>query len=208
MAKRPAERTFRIGKLVVAGSESTYALACDRAAVAGNTLHLASVVGDGGTVKGFGAALHTTADSASFRHKGLEFLDGAGKAADPNYIFRCQAGYRRHLHRLDYGRVHAIFVSKDPTFLPSMDPESIWQALAGPRYTTPLLRPWAPWLTRELARAKLLVPCLAHRARCGLLLATTDDLDTLISDGIRSGALPLSEDESIREPEPELAESA
>lgn len=193
------ERSFGLGRLTVAVSESRYALACDRAAAdAGGTLYLLSAVGDGASVQGLAAALNGRPGSPTLTPEGLEWVrpDGSKKSIGgySTPLVRHAAGYRRHTHRLEHGRVHALLVARDPAFLPSLDPESLWQCLMGPRYTTPLLRAWAAWLTGRLARDGLLVPCHAHRARCGLLTATDAELDAIVSGGVRSGALELSEE--------------
>jgi hypothetical protein len=194
---RPAapERTFRLGTLTVAGEQSRYALACDRCAVDDcGTVLLASVVGDARAVKGLGAWLNGNG-KAQLRPAGLEFWRGEARRPGGYYnpaLFRSEHRYRRHAHRLDYGRVHALFVSRSPDFLISADDESLWRALSGPRYTTPILPEWLPYLREQLEKRGLLTPAWGHRCACALLRAETAHLDGIVEQGHRDGALLFS----------------
>jgi hypothetical protein len=110
---------------------------------------------------------------------------------DPGNLSKLTEGYTTETHKLQYGMSHALFVTRSPGFLTSISEEALWQELTSTRFTTPLLRSWMPWLTERLVDHELLVEAYGFQCRCGVLQTTTDDLDDLVSEGLREGPLVI-----------------
>jgi hypothetical protein len=102
-------------------------------------------------------------------------------------------GYKRYQERLKYGLVHAIWVSKRVEFLPSVSGEAMWQSLMSSRFTTPLLRHWMRPIISKMVDLGKLRYTWGYRCKCGILTATDRELDSIVSEGIRSGLLPIDE---------------
>ena len=110
----------------------------------------------------------------------------------PRHLWADDAKYDCHVERLDYGYVHAIFVSRSQNFLLTMTPASVWHALMSARFTTPLIRSWMPWLTRRMIAEEALQECSCFRAESGwLALHGSAQLDSLVSEGLAGGHLTI-----------------
>lgn len=99
--------------------------------------------------------------------------------------------YDMHLHRLDYGLVHAMFVSRAPGFMPRVCSVSLWRELNSDRFTTPLLVEWLPYIEERLRELELLEDCDAFNCRCGVLSAHDGNLDTIVREGLESGDIAI-----------------
>lgn len=191
--------TFNVGKLTVNTLSDLGAVSvrCDRAAIDEyNTLYVASVVGPGNAVKKLRAALHTKGNRCEIQPDGLEFIHPNGGRQYPygrNAIRRCEYGYDSYTERMDYGYVHAVFVSKSPLLLVSVSDEALWRRLKSKDFTTPLLRGWMPWITAKLIDNRLLRYTYGHRVKCGTLLCGSDSLDLIVQEGIQDGHLRFEE---------------
>jgi hypothetical protein len=154
-------------------------------------LLLASVVAPTQIVKGIRGFLNTAkkgvVTTAGVKVKKASEEEWALR--DPGNLSKLPDGYATETHRLQYGLAHAMFITRSPGFLKSVSPEALWQELASMRFTTPLLRSWMPWITRQLLERELLVEAEGYRCLCGVLRATTADLDAIVSDGLRQGSL-------------------
>jgi hypothetical protein len=101
-------------------------------------------------------------------------------------------GYSTKAAHLGHGRHHALFLSRSPGFLPVGDPESLWRELSSTRYTTPILRNWVPTLSEQLKKEGLLEPLyVTEGLTCHRLLATTADLDRIVSESITLGRISI-----------------
>jgi hypothetical protein len=100
-------------------------------------------------------------------------------------------GYSCHVHRLDYGLCHALYVTKMPGVMRVVTEEALWQELNDTRFTTPLLREWVPYIGEELRSAELLEEAHVFNCTCGVLSAQTKHLDEIVSEGLRSGAIRI-----------------
>lgn len=109
----------------------------------------------------------------------------------------CSHGYAMSLCKADLGMVHALFIAKHPQLLPVMDETGLWSILRSEIHTTPLLRGWCPWLMTELRNRKLLVPCVVYRANAAILTATTEQLDDVVSCGLRAGHIEIPDEDVI-----------
>jgi hypothetical protein len=66
------------------------------------------------------------------------------------------------------------------------------QALWADPFTTPVLPEWVPYLRTALEEACLLMELSGEGCWSAYLTASTEDLDRLVSFGIRSGVLKFS----------------
>lgn len=64
--------------------------------------------------------------------------------------------YRASLTKLAPGVVHLVALAQIPGLMPKLSDDHLWAELAGPRYTTPLLRRWVPWL---IGPSRPCMPC-------------------------------------------------
>jgi hypothetical protein len=103
-------------------------------------------------------------------------------------------GYRVDAHRLGFGSLHAMFTSREQGFLLNDSDDALWQELKQERFTTPLLRAWLPYLQGELVIRNLLNRCDAFDCNCGVLTATSADLDSIVESGLKSGAISIRDD--------------
>jgi hypothetical protein len=83
-------------------------------------------------------------------------------------------------------------VSKDSRLL-AAGMEALGQALLDDPFTTPVLPEWVPHIRSALEEDDLLSALLGEGCPSAYLTASSEDLDRLVSDGIKSGALKISE---------------
>lgn len=162
----------------------------DRLAVSGRTLLLASLVGAVADVKCLRAALGSDVrqgiDLSGEVPEGRE-PEGFTATADP-------MGYQLYVHRMPYGTAHAVMISRRPGFILSGDSEALWAELKDPRYTTPLLKRWLPYLESELESQGKLTACECVGCYCRVLTATTKNLDELVESGLKQGLITIEDD--------------
>jgi hypothetical protein len=186
-----------IGTLKLTRKNTSVSAWCDKLALA-NTYHIAylSLIAPANVIKAFGAALNGHLQNTAFDYEDLEWKDAAG--GRPSYrpagLYPMECRYRRHVHRLGFDWVHCVWVAKDPCLLLSIDSGSVWAALKRPEITTPLLRAWVPYLTRELLKTGHIVRLYGHECHCGRLTAKTADVDRAVAAGLKSGELTLQDD--------------
>jgi hypothetical protein len=122
-------------------------------------LLLASVIAPTQIVKGIRGWLNTNkrGTAVATGAKVKKSFEDDWQLRDPGNLWKLPDGYSTETHRLQYGLAHALFTTRTPGFLKSISEESLWQELNSPRFTTPLLRSWMPWVTRELMERNLLV---------------------------------------------------
>jgi hypothetical protein len=107
----------------------------------------------------------------------------------PGRLYPTPDGYQVRTHRLGYGLVHALFLTRMPGFMKVVTPESLWRELAGARFTTPVLREWVPFLEGRLREEERLEDAHGFNCRCGVLTATTTKLDEIVSEGLAQRSL-------------------
>lgn len=108
-----------------------------------------------------------------------------------SYLSIKEGGYNTWTSRLPYGLAHALFMSRAAGFMTLVNPETLWQELNEPRFTTPVLREWMPYIEKRLRESEKLELCLSHRCACGILSATTSDLDAIVEDGLQSRTITV-----------------
>lgn len=192
------------GELTVFNTEGTgaYSARCDRVALGDNdSLLLASVLGDTGVIKGLRAVLNQEG-GASLKLSGIDVCHASRPAATATpdvlerYTTDLGGNYEVRIFRVPYGMAHAVVITRRPGFLPAITEAHLWRELNGTRITTPILRPWMAHITAELLRRRLLIEAACYRCRCGLLLATSADLDAIVSEGVGAGLLAFDEGEA------------
>jgi hypothetical protein len=120
----------------------------------------------------------------------VEFVDLKVRDRDNDYEHNAgfghsiSEGYNCYVHKLDYGLVHAMFVTKSEKFLPEMSDAAIWKALKHEKRSTPVIRDWLPYIVKQLKENKSLHHCHTYRCDCGVLEADDKVLDMIVSRGL------------------------
>jgi hypothetical protein len=112
---------------------------------------------------------------------------------NPGRLVAGNEGYRLYVNKLEFGLVHALFVSKEEGFMPVMTPEALWEELNDTRFTTPLIREWVPYLETKLRAKSLLEEAWCFRCNAGWLSATSAQLDQIVSEGLQTGEIAIPE---------------
>lgn len=99
--------------------------------------------------------------------------------------------YRAGLARLAPGVIHLVALAKIPGMMPNVSDDHLWAELTGPRYTTPMLRSWIPWLKEAMTRSGGLVLANGFACTVGVLKVEPDELDALVMLGVKEGNLRL-----------------
>jgi hypothetical protein len=99
--------------------------------------------------------------------------------------------YTAAVTKLAPGVIHLVALAKIPGLMPDMGDEHLWAELTGPRYTTPLLRAWIPWLKSEMSDGGGIVIADGFAATVGVLKTEPDALDEIVSQGVRDRALSM-----------------
>lgn len=145
---------------------------------------LAGIVGPSTSLKAIHAALASKANVSLYP----EVPHG------PN-VYRLaydSAGYDRHIAKLGYGTWQMFLVGRDAGFMPVMSRAALWKRLTSAQFTTPLLKRWLPWIENALIARELLVPLSCFNCDCGWLKATTENLDSVVSEGLSNKELLIS----------------
>ena len=165
---------------------SRFTLRCDAIGLHHDEILLLSVAGAETSLRALTAGLRSSAKD----QKRLEYTvhTGAVHRAELN---RCPEGYRIYRTKLEYGLWHVLCLAKRDGFMPVMNEEVLWQHLHGSQFTTPILRAWMPWLYQKMKSQENIVELMQTGCQAGLLLADSDDLDSLVSEGIQNGHLSI-----------------
>ena len=99
--------------------------------------------------------------------------------------------YGAAVAKLAPGVVHLVALARLPGLMPDMSDDHLWTELSGPRYTTPLLRSWIPWLKQAMTENNGIVVAEGMSSTVGVLNTEPDDLDTLVMQGVKEGHLSL-----------------
>ena len=101
------------------------------------------------------------------------------------------ASYGAAIAKLAPGVIHLVTLAKIPGLMPNMSDDHLWTELSGPRYTTPLLRPWIAWLKQAMTASGGIVVAEGYASTVGVLKSESDELDTLVASGVKEGHLCL-----------------
>ena len=99
--------------------------------------------------------------------------------------------YSAAVTKLAPGVIHLVALAKIPGLMPNMSDDHLWAELAGPRYTTPLLRAWIPWLKATMTNAGGIVVANAFASSVGVLKTEPEELDALVMVGVKEGHLHM-----------------
>lgn len=111
-------------------------------------------------------------------------------------------GYTCYTAHLGCNTWHLLALSDAPGFLPVLSEVALWNELRSPRFSTPMIRAWLPWIAEQLLadkdddyettqRIQLLD---GWQSSAAVLVADTAGLDKLVSQGIREGRLVFPEE--------------
>jgi hypothetical protein len=151
-------------------------------------LLLLSATGPDTAAKSLRATLYQPELAVEFRLSGL----------DAGCVDMCRAClndkpvlYSAALAKLAPGVIHLVAAAHLPGLLTNMSDDHLWGELSGPRYTTPLLRAWVPWLRKTLAQHGEIIVADGYQSQAGVLKADNDALDEIVSGGVRSDELQM-----------------
>jgi hypothetical protein len=99
--------------------------------------------------------------------------------------------YSAAVTKLASGVIHLVALAKIPGLMPNMSDDHLWAELTGPRYTTPLLRNWIPWLKATMAQGGGIVVAKGFESTVGVLKTEPDELDALVTLGVKEGYLHM-----------------
>jgi hypothetical protein len=139
-------------------------------------VQVVSIMGAESAAKAIAAILHSDG-KAAFRIDAecVPYYQEFGKERD---------GYCAYKHRASLNNWHFLFIAKRRGLLTCMDEASVWAELRSDRFSTPLLRPWAPYLVAQLAKRGLLERLEGFGCDAGMLTADSDDLDQIVTEGL------------------------
>ena len=100
--------------------------------------------------------------------------------------------YSAAVTKLAQGVIHLVALAKVPGLMPNMSDDRLWAELTGPRYTTPLLRMWIPWLKATMAEGGGIVLANGFEATVGVLKTEPDALDEIVSQGVKDRFLTMA----------------
>ncbi len=186
--------------LLVASSKSQFRLRCVAAAWSSECggavrrytserdgLLLLSAVGPDTATKAVRALLYASDLDCEFT---LELNGTAERLVRAQYDGKT-VSYDAKVARLAPGAIHIVALARVPGLLPCLDDQHLFAELNSPRYSTPLLRPWVGWLKRRMIEDGRIVMAESHNASAGILAVKPEELDELVSEGVRSGYLRM-----------------
>ena len=99
--------------------------------------------------------------------------------------------YSAAVTKLAPGVIHLVAVAKIPGLMPNMSDDHLWAELTGPRYTTPLLKSWIPWLKATMVSDGGIVVANGFVSTVGVLKTEPEELDILVAQGVKEGHLHM-----------------
>lgn len=99
--------------------------------------------------------------------------------------------YSATVVKLAPGVIHLVALAKISGLVPNMSDDHLWAELTSPRYTTPLLRAWIPWLKQVMAQGGGIVVADGFASTVGVLKTEPDELDALVTLGVKEGNLQM-----------------
>jgi hypothetical protein len=107
----------------------------------------------------------------------------------PGRLTPTTEGYQVFTHKIGFGMAQALFITRMPGFMKVVTEESLWQELNSTRFTTPILREWVPYIENTLRYEERLEDAHVFNCKCGILTATTQSLDKIVSEGLQQREL-------------------
>lgn len=152
-------------------------------------LVLLSVTGPDTAVKSVRATLYQPSVEAAFVLEGDEGRHQMVKARAG--FDGIPVAYNAAKVKLASGIIHMVAVAKIPGLMPTMSDDHLWSELTSPRYTTPLLRTWIPWLKESMIQSGNIIVAQGFASTVGVLRIEPDELDALVSRGVKQGHLRM-----------------
>lgn len=184
--------TVPLGVFRSEARESSFSTRCHALAKAPynyGKVFIASLVGNQTAVKSVTAALHNSRAVTFTASQCGELTTRAGEI----YVQSDNAfGYDVKRARLGFDSWHVLAISRDPRLIPVYTPGAVMDQLMSQRFTTPILRGWAPYLLSELKREGLLTMLPSFGCKAALLDLEQEQLDAMVSRGIAGGQLVIS----------------
>lgn len=170
--------TKRPYPLAVANTDSNYSVACHAYTHHGGVLTSAIIAGPEQKCIGLFSCLVQGAAIVSY---------------DGKILSKSEFRYRRHVAPIKPASMRWITllaISKDPRILWNDDDACL---LAGLKKmtTTPLLSSWVKYIKHELTRTELLKKLEGVNACGSILLCSTEELDGIVSSGLRGGNINI-----------------
>ena len=200
-----------LGTLTFEHSDNVIAdLECDRLVQSGHTLMAFSVVASPGQVKAVRAMLHAKKGRVTIRASGISTVlpsqrndAWVSRYSEPTMYPDTDEGYHLWIHKLEYSKVHATFISKSRKLLMYVSPDAVWERLMdSEQFETPLIREWMPFVAKKLVELRYLRECKCYRANAAILeINKVQQLDDIITDGLKNGhiTIPVTTKSSILE---------
>lgn len=185
-----------LGQFIYKTTDSRIVVHCDRLAIDQHGyIYLLGIIGYSQQIKAIRAALGSK-HVQKFRSSGLTATRTGPKGVVETSrwthdLTRHDGKYTMTTHRLGFGWVHALFTSRDPSFLIDDSENGLWHSLNRPEFTTPILRQWMPYFAKKLTEADRFSPLYGHRCSCATLNTTSDALDEIVKSGCNDGAFSI-----------------
>lgn len=104
----------------------------------------------------------------------------------PGRLSSSSGGYHVYTNKLGFGLTHALFLSRTDGFMKVTSGDALWLQLKSPRFSTPLLKEWIPYIEQKLRAEYLLEDAHCFGCECAMLSAVTKQLDQIVSEGLKS----------------------
>lgn len=183
------------GKIQITGNEICPEVAFDRIALEGrDRLLFVSLIADQMHVKQIRSILTCGLKCtiiASGVRVGVGDSEPSWNSFVPGRITADPDGYNLYSYKLGYNMVHAMFVTKRQGFMKTITEESLWRELNGPRYTTPVLREWVPYLGERMRGDGRLDDAKCYNCDCGMLYSSNKHLDETVSEGLQQRMIEI-----------------
>ena len=166
----------QLGRISCTTDDGRITLWTDMLALHDGRIQVASIMGAESAAKAIAAILHSDG-KAAFRidAEGVPYYQEFDKEKD---------GYSVYKHRASLNHWHFVAISKKKGLLTCMDEAALWQELRSERFSTPLLRAWAPYMVEQLKERGLLEPLEGFGCEAGMLTADSNDLDQIVTEGL------------------------
>lgn len=168
------------------GDEARYTLWCDtfRTRNNQNELWVLSVAGPATAIKSVRAVLYTDPKARFGVHQNEKYNPMRPKGVK----FKC------HAAPLGVGNTwHLVAYADVPELLLDTSDAGLWARLSSDAFTTPLLREWLPYLRDEITERGAILPLDGWGHPVSRLTLTDGVLDDIVRDGLRSGAIAISQ---------------
>ena len=186
--------TRRLAVLLVEGKHD-YAVKCDALTYCRdsgrNNVMAVSFAGSGTACKAVMACLQSGKSTSAV----LKLQCSDNPIGDYTILRPFPDGYEIRKQTLKLSPVvlhHCVMVAKESRLITDLNETAVWCALRSEHYTTPVLRPWAKWLMDKMLTGKcagstdrMLETLPGFQIKAAIMNLSTDDLDLLVTEGIK-----------------------